>query len=147
LTAFTADRLLVECGLKKLNPPKLGFFLSFSTDGGRAWTHVPGTTKYLIGVEPSGVEPVSATVGWGTNDEGEILRTTDGGHSWQTVWPPTAEHHHPAGTLEGLAASGSAGAFASFEIDTAKGTYFLIRATDDAGASWHSVAALTLPSR
>lgn len=137
LTAFSPDRLVLLCGKKTTSPARLTTFLSFSTDGGRHWTHVPVPRD-----EEVAIEPVTATAGWGVNGEGQILRTTDGGRSWQTVWAfgPGGAH----GTLEDLAASGPSKAFATFAVERSGRTEFLIRRTTDAGASWHPVASFAL---
>jgi photosystem II stability/assembly factor-like uncharacterized protein len=139
LTAFSAELLSVACTAKNLHPAKITHSVSFSTNGGRAWTQIPAASSEIIRAEP-----VSSTIGWGTSGAGAILRTTDSGHSWSTVWPANRQGS-PVGTLENLAATGLTRAFATFEIDTTKGTYFLIRATTDAGATWSAVAAFTVP--
>jgi photosystem II stability/assembly factor-like uncharacterized protein len=141
MTAFSVDRLFVLCAMKTLNPPTISSSFSFSTDGGTHWSQVPAS-KLL----PEPAEPVSSSVAWSDDGQGDVIRTTNGGHSWSEVWTPIDHGDFPPGTLENLTASGSAAAFAVFEIDTSKGTYFLIRATANSGGIWHAVSVFTLPS-
>ncbi len=67
-----------------------------SVDGGRHWSTypiTPGTLRML--------QPVSAEVAWGQTTNGHIVRTTNGGGSWSTVWKvggsqtPTLAGHSP----------------------------------------------------
>jgi hypothetical protein len=56
--------------------------LSRSTDGGRRWTDLP--TPFIPGFAPI-LSPVSASVLW-AQSHGAVLRSTNGGATWQTVW-------------------------------------------------------------
>ena len=78
-----------------------GSVLRRSADGGRHWTTYPiafGTMNML--------QPVSAEVAWAQTINGHIVRTTNGGRSWSTVWkvsgsqPPTLAGHSPMLTAQ-----------------------------------------------
>ena len=75
--------------------------LSRSTDGGRRWTTLP--TPFSAGFTVV-VSPVSASVLWAQSGNGAVLRSADGGTTWQTVWSltqqvPGLRTSHPAGTF------------------------------------------------
>jgi photosystem II stability/assembly factor-like uncharacterized protein len=58
-----------------------------SLDGGHSWRQMPaGWGKYG---EPQQLTAATAQVAWALNSDGELLRTTDAGATWQTVWAPT----------------------------------------------------------
>jgi hypothetical protein len=57
--------------------------LSRSTDGGRHWTALP--TPFSAQFTPI-VSPVSASVLWAQTGDGAVLRSTNGGATWHTVW-------------------------------------------------------------
>jgi hypothetical protein len=54
-----------------------------STDGGRRWTDLP--TPFNASFTPV-LAPVSASVLWAQTSNGAVLRSTNGGATWQTVW-------------------------------------------------------------
>ncbi len=56
--------------------------LSRSTDGGLSWHVLHGRFSSVFRVQP-----VSAEVAWGLTPQGAVVRTTDGGATWSTVWP------------------------------------------------------------
>jgi photosystem II stability/assembly factor-like uncharacterized protein len=59
-----------------------GGVLLYTTDGGQTW--VAGTrTGNLMGTMYS-VDFVDTSNGWAVGTEGGVLRSTDGGHTWQT---------------------------------------------------------------
>jgi len=141
LSAFTPERLYLLCGTKTLKPPGMGRLLSFSADGGRTWTRVAKSSRSET---PSGWQTESSTVGWTGDGGGGVLRTTDGGRSWQVVSSPISRSRYRAGTLESIVATSPAQAFATYAVTTSKGTYFLIWETSDAGSTWDAVSAFTL---
>ena len=85
------------------SPANAHMTLSRSTDGGRRWTTLP--TPFSAGFTVI-VSPVSASVLWAQSGNGEVLRSADGGTTWQTVWSlaqqvPGLRTSHPAGTFPG----------------------------------------------
>jgi photosystem II stability/assembly factor-like uncharacterized protein len=60
--------------------------LAGASSGGYAWQLTPtGSTA-----SSRGLSAVSERVAWVSTDAGTVLRTTDGGASWQSVGPPSA---------------------------------------------------------
>lgn len=60
-----------------------------SVDGGRGWQVLPA--HFANGFR---LEPVSAQIAWGVTAGGAVVRTTDGGFAWSTVW--SAARSQPA---------------------------------------------------
>jgi photosystem II stability/assembly factor-like uncharacterized protein len=65
------------------------------------------STWRLPFIPVDGFGPVSARTAWSQSEGGQIYRTTDGGHSWQSVWRPGGPHggSAPGQTQELLAQS------------------------------------------
>jgi hypothetical protein len=89
--------------LKAPVPRNAHLTLSRSTDGGNHWTDLP--TPFSAGVTPI-LSPVSASVIWAQNGSGAVLRSTNAGATWQTVWSlaqqiPGLRSSHLPGTYPG----------------------------------------------
>lgn len=57
-----------------------------TNDGGRTWMQAAGRFASVLRLQP-----VSATAAWALTVNGTVLRTVDGGASWQTVWSPNRQ--------------------------------------------------------
>jgi hypothetical protein len=87
-------------------------------DGQGGWTRVPsGVQDDLFGITFAG------TTGWAVGHEGTVLRSADGGHTWQKVTPPTTED------LTGVSSVGPQQA----SVFTRSGKTFT---TTDGGQTW-----------
>ena len=89
--------------LKAPVPRNAHLTLARSTDGGRHWADLP--TPFSAGVTPI-LSPVSPSVIWAQNGSGAVLRSTNAGATWQTVWSlaqqaPRLRSHHLPGTYPG----------------------------------------------
>lgn len=83
--------------------PNAHLSLSRSTDGGRRWTDLP--TPFSAAFTPI-LSPVSASVLWAQTANGTVLRSTNEGATWQTVWSlaqqvPGLRSSHLPGTYPG----------------------------------------------
>lgn len=117
--------------------------IAISTDGGRHWVSRPA--PFATGI----LYPESAQVAWAQPDD-TSLRTTDGGRSWQTVWP---NDHLPAGARPGRTELFAQSATDATEIvhvlrHSARGTITDLVAyrTSDGGRAWQP-APVPLPNR
>ena len=90
-----------------------------------AWRLTPtGTTSQL-----RGLDAVSGKVAWASGSKGTVLRTTDGGATWQQVGPPdTAAREFR--DIEAFDANHAV------TLSIGPGTDSRIYRTDDAGKSW-----------
>lgn len=61
-----------------------------SDDGGRSWQQLPAPTGTELRLQP-----VSARVAWALVAGGKVLRTTDAGRTWRTVWSSTDPREDP----------------------------------------------------
>ena len=75
------------------------------------------------------LDMVSSLEGWALTPEHQVLRTTDGGSTWQVVTPPDV----PRGTVS-LASAGADNAWLAVGSRTARRT--IVYATGDGGAVW-----------
>ncbi|MBV8281153.1 MAG: hypothetical protein JO347_03705, partial [Candidatus Eremiobacteraeota bacterium] len=106
--------------------------------GGSVTLDVSGAEFYdtLLSIAPS---PLDASVIWVGTDDGLVQITRDGGVHWSAVTPPVA----PYGRVENIEASPFAAGSAFVTVDR----HLLgdrtphIFATDDFGATWHSISA------
>jgi hypothetical protein len=83
--------------------PNAHLTLSRSTDGGRRWTDLP--TPFNAEFTPI-LSPVSVAVLWAQTANGAVLRSTNAGATWQTVWSlaqqvPGLRSSHLPGTYPG----------------------------------------------
>jgi photosystem II stability/assembly factor-like uncharacterized protein len=119
--------------------------ISRSTDGGRHWRRLPAPFGAVFGVQP-----FSSLVAWALTSHGQVVRTTDGGHSWATVW--SSPRSEPAG-LEGVSPilSTQSASTADIVVEVSRGhvdgharyTNLVVYQTSDGGATWRpSVVAL-----
>jgi photosystem II stability/assembly factor-like uncharacterized protein len=67
----------------------VGGVLLYTTNGGQTW--VAGTRTGNLGTMYS-VDFVNTNNGWAVGTQGGVLRTTDGGHTWQTQTTPTHQN-------------------------------------------------------
>jgi photosystem II stability/assembly factor-like uncharacterized protein len=116
--------------------PALSGVLYRSTDSGRTWARI-GRENGLI------VYAVSSRVAWAVqntqlpNNPANILRTTDGGHTWHTVLTRVNTD------VEAFVAQGPDGAQAIAAVFTRDGSRFVAFSTRNAGTTWHHA---TLPA-
>jgi photosystem II stability/assembly factor-like uncharacterized protein len=99
--------------------------------GGHAGPHWQLTDTGVPTVRFRGLAPVSAKVAWVAGTEGTILRTVNGGHSWQSVGPADAT----ALQFRDIEAFDSRTAVA---LTIGNGTDSRIYRTSDGGRSWTS---------
>lgn len=100
------------------------------------------------------LQPVSPQIAWGLTPTGAVLRTTDGGSTWSTVWSaghsqPASLRTHPSAIV--AQASGTpmltaqSATSASIVMILSRGhvdrqskfTNLVVYRTDDGGATWH----------
>jgi photosystem II stability/assembly factor-like uncharacterized protein len=79
-----------------------------------------------------GLAAVSSKVAWVSGEHGTVLRTTDGGATWQDVSPPDAQGH----LLRDIEAFDAEHAVT---LAIGKGRHSRIYVTDDGGSSWSLV--------
>lgn len=75
-TGGLADSLWATC-----QPRHGGATFRRSSDGGRSWHVLSGRFSDVFQLQP-----VSAQVAWGLTPRGAVVRTTDSGSTWSTVW-------------------------------------------------------------
>ena len=118
--------------------------LARSTDGGGHWSDL--RTPFPADEVPI-VSPVSASVLWAETGSGAILRSTDGGSTWQTVWSlaqqvPGLQSSHVLGTYPGdLIAQGPATATMQLSLihgrnPATRYTNLVRYRTTDGGRTW-----------
>ncbi len=103
-----------------------------STDAGRSWRQSPAPTRATL----TSVFFVNDQQGWAAGHDATILRTRDGGASWQTV------HSDPD-----LAAPILDLWFRDAEYGLAVGAYGLCLVTTDGGDSWQARPLATASAR
>lgn len=121
-----------------LIPTSHAFGLSVSTGFGT--THAQ--PKLSWGLLPTnstarlrGLAPVSDSIAWASGTEGTVLRTTDGGHTWKSVGPPSSTTSPDVSELEFRdIAAWSASQAVVLSIGT--GNSSRIYATSDGGLTW-----------
>lgn len=123
--------------------------LTRTTNGGRSWEPLANHFDELFQLQP-----VSAQVAWGASPKGFVVRTTDGGLTWSTVWSARASQAAALRStgpwvecLDGCAATLAAqsATSASMVIGLTHGhvgekagfTNLVVYRTSDGGATWH----------
>ena len=123
--------------------------LARTTDRGRSWQSL--ASRFI---EAFQFQPVSAQVAWGTSPQGLVVRTTDGGLTWSTVWsagasqPAALRTHAPwVACLDGCAAMLTARSVTSASVvmilthghrgEQARFTNLVVYRTSDGGATWN----------
>jgi hypothetical protein len=127
-----------------------------SADGGARWEVTPGHFTHELQLQA-----VSATVAWGLTERG-VVRTSNGGRMWTTVWSPRTpprvlQDHAPyiaaLGSFTPILDARSADDASVLTIVTrgrvdgqARSTNLVVSTTRDGGASWQA-HAIGLPAR
>ena len=123
--------------------------LARTTDRGRSWQSLAGRF-----VDAFQFRPVSAQIAWGASPLGFVIRTTDGGLTWSTVWSISASQrlalraHAPrVACLDGCATMLTAQSATSASVviilthgrggKKARFTNLVVYRTSDSGATWH----------
>ncbi len=108
--------------------------------------HGPPHSSYSWQVTPTGssdefrgLAAVSRRVVWVSGEAGTVLRTTDGGATWQDVSPPAAQG-------EALRDIEATGADHAVVLAIGEGEDSKIYSTDDGGQTWTEVFQNTLPT-
>jgi hypothetical protein len=129
-----------------------------SVDGGRGWQALPAHFGNVFRLEP-----VSAQVAWGVTPGGVVVRTTDGGFAWSTVWSaarsqPTALRSRPPRLVAAASATPTltvqSASSASVVMIVTRGlvsgqarfTNLVVYRTTDGGATWNP-SVVPLPER
>lgn len=116
--------------------------ISRSTDGGRHWRRVPIPFDAVFGVRPA-----SSLIAWALTFRGQVVRTTDGGQSWTTVWsPPRSEPAGLAGASPLLTTQSATSADLVVEVTRHRFTNLVVYRTNDGGVHWHGTV-VALPGR
>ncbi len=144
LAAGTSASLWQACNVAVKKPhlrkpaPGRTFLLARSNDGGLHWETRPNPMSVVE------LHPVSALVAWGWDDMGHASRTTDGGTTWQQVWP--AASLATTGTPEAFSSQNALTAEITVAVSPATGTYLVVYRTHDGGHTWQP-SVIALPAR
>ncbi len=127
------NALWVQC-----NPRKGPEVLSRSTDGGYSWQSRTDSFGFLVSLQPT-----SALIAWAMTTRGHVIRTTDGGLTWKTVWtvggsqPAALAGHTPQLTSQTDAAASVLVTLSHGSVQHhAVATNLAVYRTDDGGQAW-----------
>lgn len=115
-----------------------------SVDGGRTWH------ARLLSVVLSRLVAVSAQVAWAITEHGAVIRSADGGASWQSVWSDAHLPRDLRGQVLTLSAQNAetaelVGLLTTGHVDNhARHTNLVVYRTTDAGQTW-GVRVVRLP--
>jgi photosystem II stability/assembly factor-like uncharacterized protein len=118
--------------------------VSRSVDGGRHWRRLPIPFNAVFGVQPA-----SSLIAWALTTHGQVLRTTDGGQSWVTVWSsPRSEPPGQAGASPLLTTQSATSADVVVEVTRGhpSRTNLVVYRTSDGGTHWRG-SVVALPRR
>jgi len=126
--AVTAVLLVAGTGAVSVAEPAATGSSAQNLKPALAWRVTPtGSTEQF-----RGLAPVSGKVAWVSGTHGTVLRTTDGGQTWQSVGPPLAL---PDAALQFRDIEATSDRHAVI-LSIGNGTDSRIYVTDDGGASW-----------
>ncbi len=100
----------------------------------------PASHGATVSVPLAAVHMVSAEVGWASGQQGQVLRTTNGGVSWHDV-TPLALGQGAGATLDALAVLDANDA----RVARVRGGGMSVYGTSDGGAHWTALATVTAP--